>query len=197
VIGLTKKQKSELDKKIYDVILKKRELYQKEYSNKITPKQYEKQQRELDDEHRELNKLKIEEIKKDMEEREKEIAEKQKKVIEDLEKIKGPRKKRAMKQKPVVIKKKIIKNVKTKKKKEVYHTEESYARLIIKALSHPAVDTEDKVIAIVNEWKPGAHTNDLKKYIKNIIAQIKRGVRKGLSWDSEKYKVNTSCQMKL
>ena len=82
VIGLTKKQKSELDKKIYDVILKKRELYKKEYSNKITPKQYEKQQRELDDEHRELNKLKIEEIKKDMEEREKEIAEKQKEIAE-------------------------------------------------------------------------------------------------------------------
>jgi hypothetical protein len=70
--------------------------------------------------------------------------------------------------------KKIIPPLKVNKKKSVplKLLDASYAKLILKALKHPAANTETKVIAIVNEWKPGAHRIDLAKYIKKCYLKL-------------------------
>ena len=215
--GLKKNNnKSELDKQIHSIMLEKRDLFIKEDRNQISQKEYDKELARLESIIRELNKKKIEQLRLDMIKREKDIKDKQQKVIEKLKEL-TPRKKRVVKTKPIIITKKKMtirshnkglkpdshktkKISKTKNTSRTKSSEDSYASLILKALKHPKIDSEQKVIAMVNVWKPGAHPTDLSKYIKNIISLIKRGSEKrfyGHFWDDKKYQVKTTCQTRL
>jgi len=198
VIGLTK---SDLDKKIHNLILEKRELYIKEDNNQISRDDMENKIRFINEELKKLNNIKINKINQDIKEQEQNVKSEQKRIIEKLKNlkkqpvVKQPVVKQPVKKQPVVkqlvvkqsvVKESVIQNHNNKKRKE---SKCSYAKLIIKALSNKAVDTENKLIAIVTHWRPGIHRNDLKLYIRNIISEVRRGKRPGLSWDDENFSI--------
>lgn len=172
--------KDELDKKINDIIAEKRDLMIKEDRHEITSKEYDKKMPLLEEEWRRLNRLKIQILQQ-------ELAEREKKDIERKEET--------------------VKKEKLEKKKRITHsnvgrkpTNDSYSSLIIKALQHPKIDSEAKAVAVVLEWKPGTHKENIKKQIHNIIALIKNKKERRYSdyeWEDEKYMVIKSCQTKL
>ena len=186
------KGKSELDKKIHALIVEKRNLYIKEDKKDISRKVFNKEFIRLESELRGLNKLKLKEIQENLNQRDIQIDKKENVVTKKL-KVLTPRKKRVAKRKEIVKLKRI-------KKTKTILLSGSYFELIIKALKHSKVDTEEKVIAIVNVWKPGAHPVDMRKYIKNIISSIKRGGVERYSsytWDDENYQVKERHQTTL
>ena len=84
-----------------------------------------------------------------------------------------------------------------KKKKKPKYT---YTDLILKALMHPKVDTEDKVVEIVYDKKPDTHKENIRSQVRNIISIIKNKKNKKFKdyqWDLKTYSVIKTNQVKL
>ncbi len=175
-----RKGQSELDNSIYKLNIQKRDLMVKEFNNKITTKQYEKEISIIGEEWQRLIQLKIAELSKEQQIIDKKYTEKKQEVVEKEKIIKKQKKKQSNAgRKPVT---------------------DSYLSLILKALQHPKINTEAKVVAVVLEWKPGLHEVNLKQQIRNMISLIKNKKERRYEeyeWDSENYKVNKTCQTKL
>ena len=162
---------NELDKQIQNLILKKRDLIIQQDKGEISDKVYEATIKFINLEHSKLNKIKISQLNSKIESRNKPPDIKPVKQKRDVKTIIGN-------------------NVNVN----------SYTSLIIKALKHKAVDTEDKVIAVVNEWRPGTHKEKIRNQVKNIISLIKKREQsrfKQYEWNEKTYEVIESCQSKL
>lgn len=172
-----KKNKNELDARIQELILLKRDLILKEDNHKITKKLFEKQMPLVENELNRLIQTKIKQLWDLQVQRDKE--EKQEPQVEQSK----PKKRRKKSIKKPVVKPKPI--------------TDSYSSLIFKALHHPKIDSEAKVVAIVLEWKPGIHKEDLRRQVRNMISGIKNKKDSRYleyDWDKEQYKVIKSCQ---
>lgn len=67
---------------------------------------------------------------------------------------------------------------------------DSYTMLIVKALSMKSVNTLDKVIDKINDWKPGRDIKKLQTQIKSVIRMVKQQstIRwQKYDWNEDKY----------
>jgi len=163
-------QKNELDERIHDLILKKRELCLQEDRHEIKKKEFENKWENVDAEWREATQQKINEIKKQLQQKEQVIDSRQKELKEKTEKIKRENRKNAGRKK----------------------VDNSFSSLIVKALLHPKIDSEEKVIAMVMKWKEGGNKEKLRLQIRNIISNIKNKKQRRFveyDWDKNKYMV--------
>jgi hypothetical protein len=190
-----------LDKDIKELIIKKHKYYVDKDNEKILTRKFNNIISEIDNKLRELNIQKIKQLNDEIDEREKLVSQKQQKIDLEIQNINQQDNIKNNKQKNIIYKKnndniKLYKKIKDKKQLR----QESYTKLIIYALRLPMIDNEDKVVAMVLDWKPGIHNENLKKQIRNIISGIKQQKQKRFkiySWDFKKYMVIKKCQIKL
>ena len=95
----------------------------------------------------------------------------------------------------------IIKNtVKVKGSNIIKKHSGTYRDLIIQALLHPKIDSEEKLLVMVNEWRPGKHKEEIRKQTRDLICLIKNNKIKKYSlytWDNENYKLIKNVQLLL
>ena len=180
--------KSELDIKISEALAKKKTLLIQNDKREISDSEFAQQIAPLDKEIRSLTMQKIEVMKAANQER----INKPNPEPPKLVKVSKPTEvdtidtsdtsdtsKEPKKEKPVY-----TPTLSHKKK-------QSCIALIIKALKHPKVDTEDKIVAIVHYWEPRFDKHNIRVYLLNVISMIKNNNERfnGLTWDNEKYMV--------
>ena len=206
VIYLTAEK--ELETKIKNLILYKRELYIKQDDHKISSKKYEEEMENLNSEYNILVAEKIELLNKKLEYRNDEIETNQKKVIQRAKDILKPvRRKEPIQiqkvvKKPVIIKKVIKKQqpVTSPISVSTFDSTASYSSLIIKFLSIQKVDNEDKLVAVIKQLKPETEEHNLRRQIKNTISSIKNKTTKrfnGYVFNEQTYMVKEQCQRRL
>ncbi|MFW6007827.1 MAG: hypothetical protein ACOCP8_01070 [archaeon] len=164
-----------LDDDISELITLKREIIGQAARREITEREEEEQIKQIDDKLRELNTQKIQEIKKQYEEKNIEIKQKQ---VETEKKAH------------------IIKKQKTQRKKE----KETITELIIKALEHPKINSEEKAVIMIKQWRDGIIEQDLRRQLRNIISLIKNKNKKEFSeyiWINGEYRIQKITQLTL
>lgn len=164
-----------LDDDISELITLKREIIGQAARREITEREEEEQIKQIDDKLRELNTQKIQEIKKQYEEKNIEIKQKQ---VETEKKAH------------------IIKKQKTPRKKE----KETITELIIKALEHPKINSEEKAVIMIKQWRDGIIEQDLRRQLRNIISLIKNKNKKEFSeyiWINGEYRIQKIKQLTL
>jgi hypothetical protein len=177
-----KKPMSELDQKISDLIQKRKTLLIKNDKREITEKEFNEQMPGLQSELRTLTYQKLQEMReskpvfglvKEEPKTEEPKVEPERKIIKEKKPIK-------------TVQKKPVKKPEVSQKRE-----DTYVSLILKALQHQKLDTEEKVVSMVHYWKPALHKENIRYYTHNIISLIKtdnpRFAR--YAWDSDKYMV--------
>lgn len=176
----------EINEKIKQIIKEKIDLNHKEDS--ISSNDFNKQMEELEEKYKELNTEKIRLMNQTL------LKELQPKTNEQLiqEVIKEEKKvsRKKTKEKPKKIE---VPKVKITNEKNV----ESYTSLLIKALLHPLIDSEEKVLKIVLDWKPGMKEERLREHLRKLINGIKNNKLKKYKkykWIKEKYKLGEKCQ---
>jgi hypothetical protein len=95
------------------------------------------------------------------------------------------------------IKKLIISTAQVKK-----HTQKTSIRdLIIKALLHPKIDSEEKLLIMVDEWlQEKKHKEELRKQTRDLICLLKNNKIKKYKyyiWDKDKYILTETVQKTL
>lgn len=166
-----------LDKRISELINKKREIARQSSQKEITEKQEEAQIKIINDELRQLNTQKMLELKKQYEEREQEVKQKQTQV-----------------EKKLYIVKKQNKPIKEKGEKG------TITELIIKALEHPKINSEEKAVIMIKQWKDDVIEQDLRRQLRNTISLIKNKNKKDFSnyiWINGEYRIQKITQLTL
>jgi len=197
VIGLINNLNiDDVNKQIQELVKKKKEVYLKEDKHEITSKEYEESIKEIDVKWRELNNIKIQYLQNKLIDKEVEIVENKNNILHKplIKKVNEK-----------IIENKLNKQIKVneeiiKDNKIIIDKNDSYVNLILKALQHPKIDNEDKLIAIINYWKPGMHDNDIKRYFHLIIYGIRNKTQKkfkNYEWDEKNYMVKKICQTLL
>lgn len=163
-----------LDERITQLINQKREIVRQAGRREITEKQEEAQIKIINDELRQLNIQKMEEIKKQYEEKEITVKQKQTQI-----------------EKKAYI---------TKKQNKPTKPKGTITELIIKALEHPKINSEEKAVIMIKQWKDDVIEQDLRRQLRNTISLIKNKNKKEFSnyiWINGEYRIQKITQLTL
>ena len=160
----------ELCEQVNEYSFQKHELIRQFDRNEISRQKFNGRYKKVTDELDELVRRKLELASEMYKEKEKQATNNKRETTKQLNKIKKENRKRAGRK----------------------INPDSYASHIIKALMYPNINNEDKVVAVVNKWKPGKSEKSLRMQIKNIISTIKKaesGAYADYTFDKDKYMV--------
>ena len=170
----------EIKKQLKTVWEKIQQVHRDEYNHKISRTVFSNRVTPLEEEKNKLNKRLVTLLRKEYIDRDEEQQQAQNKLIEDAKEVNRQRREA----KPIIKKQPPKKSLTEKQspKKPI-----TYKSLIIKALKHEKVDSEEKLLYVVLKKKPGKDKETLRRQVRNIISIIKKSDK--YIFNDKKYQV--------
>lgn len=189
-----------LSEQIHELVLERNELHRSQYKGEITNRVFDNRIKKNEELIKPLLRQKANLMIKVQNIKDKALEKKQQTMVEEVKEFNRQRRELKKVQEKTILKQTTKPIIKTKHittqpiNKQPSNTLKqttkpiTYKSLIIKALKHDKIDSEEKLLYVVLHKKPGKDKETLRRQVRNIISMIKKSDR--YVFDNKKYKVS-------